>query len=111
MSLVICQFSKRAIKLTVVIIEACHLYGQYNILLSIRVSVLSEYVDVIIGDQLCEFRHNRSTTNQICCTREILGRKWEYNEIVHELFVDFKNTYDLAGRKVLYNILIVVGYP
>jgi hypothetical protein len=30
----------------------------------------------------------------------------EYNETVHQLFVDFKKAYDSVRREVLYNILI-----
>jgi hypothetical protein len=30
----------------------------------------------------------------------------EYNETVHQLFVDFKKAYDSIRREVLYNILI-----
>jgi len=37
--------------------------------------------------------------------------KWEYNEAVHQLFIDFKETYDLVRREVLYNILIEFGIP
>jgi hypothetical protein len=37
------------------------------------------------------------------------GRKWEYNETVHQLFVDFKKVYDSVRREVLYNILIEFG--
>jgi hypothetical protein len=29
----------------------------------------------------------------------------EYNEAVHQLFVDFKKAYDSVRREVLYNIL------
>jgi hypothetical protein len=29
-------------------------------------------------------------TEQIFCMRKILERKWEYNETVHQLFIDFK---------------------
>jgi hypothetical protein len=36
----------------------------------------------------------------------ILERKWEYNETVHQLFVDFKKAYDSVRREVLCNILI-----
>jgi hypothetical protein len=32
------------------------------------------------------------------------GEKREYNEIVHLLFVDFEEAYDLVRREVLYNI-------
>jgi hypothetical protein len=31
--------------------------------------------------------------------------KWEYNEAVHQLFIDFKKAYDSVRREALYNIL------
>ena len=40
------------------------------------------------------FRRNRSTTDHIFCIRQILEKKWEYNEEVHQLFIDFKKVYD-----------------
>ena len=36
----------------------------------------------------------------------MLEKKWEYNEEVHQLFIDFKKSYDSVRREVLYNILI-----
>jgi len=41
----------------------------------------------------------------------ILEKKWEYNEEVHQLFIDFKKAYDLVRREVLYKILIEFGIP
>jgi len=38
-------------------------------------------------------------------------KKWEYNEAVHQLFIDFKKAYDSVRREVLYNILIQFGVP
>jgi hypothetical protein len=35
----------------------------------------------------------------------MLEKKREYNETVHQLFVDYKKAYDSVRRKVLYNIL------
>jgi hypothetical protein len=32
-------------------------------------------------------------------------KKWEYNEAVHHLFIDFKKAYDSVRREVLYSIL------
>jgi hypothetical protein len=55
------------------------------------------------------FRHNKSTIDHIFCIYQILGKKWEYNEAVHQLFIDFKEAYDSVGREVLYNILIEFG--
>jgi hypothetical protein len=56
-------------------------------------------IDEIIGDHQCGFRRNRSTTDQIFCIRQILEKKWEYNETVHQLFVDFKKAYDSVRRE------------
>jgi hypothetical protein len=41
----------------------------------------------------------------------MLEKKWEYNEAVHQLFIDFKRAYDSVKREVLYNILIEFGIP
>jgi len=40
-----------------------------------------------------------------------LRKKWEYNEEVHQLFIDFKKAYDSVRREVLYKIFIVFGIP
>jgi hypothetical protein len=77
---------------------------QSNILLS----KLSPYAEEIIGDHQCGFKHNRTTTDHILCIRHILERQWEYNEAVHQLFIDFKKAYDSVSRDVLYNIRIEV---
>jgi hypothetical protein len=49
------------------------------------------------------------STNQIFCIRQILEKKWDYNETVHQLFVDFKKAYDSVRREVLYNIIMEFG--
>jgi hypothetical protein len=36
-------------------------------------------------------------------------KKWEYNETVHQLFIDILKAYDSVRRGVLYNILIHFG--
>jgi hypothetical protein len=38
----------------------------------------------------CGFRRNRSTADHIFCIRQILEKKWEHNEAVHQLFIDFQ---------------------
>jgi hypothetical protein len=35
------------------------------------------------------------------CSRQILEKKWEYNETVHQLFIDFKKAYDSVKREVV----------
>jgi len=44
----------------------------------------------LFGDHQCRLSHNRSTTDHILCLPHILEEKWEYNEAVHQLFIDFK---------------------
>ena len=67
--------------------------------------------DEIIGDHQGGFPHNRSTTDHILCIHHILEKKWEYNESVHQLFIDCKKAFDSVRREVLYNILIELGIP
>jgi hypothetical protein len=43
--------------------------------------------------------------DQIVYIWQILEKKWEYNGMVHQLFIDFKKAYDSIKREVLYNIL------
>jgi hypothetical protein len=45
------------------------------------------------------------------CIRQILEKKWEYNETVYQLLIDFKKAYDSFRKEVLYNILIEFGVP
>jgi len=37
--------------------------------------------------------------------------KWEYKEVVHQLFIDLKKAYDSVRMEVLCNILIEFGVP
>jgi hypothetical protein len=80
----------------------------YKILSNILLARLIPYVNEIIGDPQCGFRLNRSTTDQIFYIRQILEKKWEYNGMVHQLFIDFKKAYDSVKREVLYNILHII---
>jgi hypothetical protein len=73
--------------------------------------MLTPYVNEIIGDHQCGFHPNRFTTKQIFYIRQILEKKWEYNGMVHQLFIDFKKAYDSVKREVLYNILLEFGVP
>ena len=83
----------------------------YKVLSNILLSKLTPYAEEVIGDHQCGFRRNRSTTDHIICIRQILEKKWEYNEAVHQQFIDFKKAYDSVRREVLYNIIIEFGVP
>jgi hypothetical protein len=73
--------------------------------------MLSPYIEEIIGDHQHEFRRNRSTTDQIFGIRQILKKKRDNNETVHQLFVDFEKAYDSVRWEVLYYIFIQFGVP
>ena len=38
-----------------------------------------------------------------------MRKKWEHNETVHQLFIEFKKAYDSVRREALYNILNEFG--
>jgi len=83
----------------------------YIILSNILLSTLTPHAKEIIGDHQCGFQRNRSTTDHIFCICQILEKQWEYNEAVHQLFIDFKKAYDSIRREILNNILIEFGIP
>ena len=41
----------------------------------------------------------------------LLTKKWEYNDTVHQLFIDFKKANDSVRRAALYNIVLEFGIP
>jgi len=81
----------------------------YKITPNILLSRLSPHAEDIIGNHQCGFRCHRPTTDHILRIRQILEKKWEYNEAVHQLFTHFKKAYDSVRREVLYNILVEFG--
>jgi len=64
-----------------------------------------------LGDHQCGFRRNSSTTDHIFCIRQILEKKLEYNDSVHQMFIDLNKAYDSVRREVLYNILMEFAVP
>jgi sorting nexin-29 len=60
----------------------------YKILSNVLLLTLSPYIDKIIRDHQCGFRRNRSTTDQMFCIRQILEKKWEYNETAIRRFLE-----------------------
>jgi hypothetical protein len=72
---------------------------------NILLSKLSPYIDEVDEDHEYGVWGNRSTADQIFRIFQILEKKWEYNETVHQLFINFKKAYDSVRRELLYNIL------
>ena len=83
----------------------------YKILSNILLMRLVPYADEIIGDHQCGFRRNRSTADQIFTIRQILEKKWEFDQSVHQLYIDFKKAYDSIKREKMYEILTRWGIP
>jgi hypothetical protein len=61
----------------------------------------------LFGTISVHFEVKRSATDHIFCIRQILEKKWEYNVVVLQLFVDFDKTYNSIRREVFCNIFIV----
>jgi sorting nexin-29 len=78
---------------------------KYTILSHILLSRLTSSAVEIIGDHQYGFGRKRSTIAHIICIRQILETKWEYNEALYQLFIDYKKAYDSVRKEVLYNIL------
>jgi hypothetical protein len=70
----------------------------HKILANILLSRLTPHAEEITGDHQCGVQCNRSTTDYIFCIHQILEKKWEYSEMVHQLFIDFKKAYDSDRR-------------
>jgi hypothetical protein len=77
----------------------------YKILSNFLLSRLTPYAEEIIGDHQCRFARSRSATYHTLCIRRTHESKWEINEAVHQLFIDFEKAYNLVRREVLYNII------
>jgi hypothetical protein len=81
----------------------------HKIVSNILFSRLSRYTDEFTGDHHCGFWRNRSANDQIFCIRQILKKKLQYNETVHQLLTGFKKAYDSVRREFLYTILLEFG--
>jgi hypothetical protein len=55
-------------------------------------------------------KHN-ICTYKIVYICQLLEKKWEYSEMVHQLFIDFKEAYNSVRREVLCSVLIEFGEP
>jgi len=82
-----------------------------KVLSIVLLSRLTSYIDKITGDHQCGFRRNRSATDQIFSIRQVLGKKWECNGTVHQLYLESERAYDSMTREILCNILIGVFIP
>jgi hypothetical protein len=93
------------IKLTVEITEAYHWSISYIILSNIPLSSLHMQMKLFGITNV-----DSDVTDQQLIKFSISGRNWkkekEYNGTIHQLFLDFKKSYDSISKEVLYNVLI-----
>ena len=70
---------------------------------------MTPYANEIIGEYQCDFRRNRSTIVHIFSIWQTLEKKWEHNNEVSQLIINFEKAYDSIKRESLYHILIKFG--
>jgi hypothetical protein len=83
----------------------------YKILSSILLSRSNPRAGEITGNQRCEFWCNRKTTDHIFNIRQILEKKQVCKDTVHQLFVDFNESYDSVGKDIYTVFSMIVDYP
>jgi hypothetical protein len=66
-----------------------HLSTTYKFYRNILLSRLTPYAEEITEDDQCRFRRSMLPADHILCIRQIIEKEWEYNESVHQLFIDF----------------------
>jgi hypothetical protein len=111
LSLLLYQFTRRMIKLNAVIILGNRGYELHTKLFPTSFSQDEVHIQMKL---LRIISVGFDVTDQLLIRSFAFVKywiKWEYNETVHQLFVDFKKTYDSVRREVLYNIMREVGVP
>ena len=85
------------------------LTNTYKILSNILLPRLTLHTEKIIRDHQCGFLHNMSTTAHIFCIHQLLEKKWEYNEAVHQLYIDVKEACDSSrrGSCIIFSLSLV----
>jgi len=85
----------------------------YKILSCTLLSSLNPYAEEIIEDRQVDFDATRLLLIMYSAFVKYFRTKWEYNEAVLQLFLDFNKSYDSVTREALYthNILMSFGTP
>lgn len=63
-------------------------------------------VCVSIGDYLCSFRRDRLTVDQILTIRQMLENTCKFKDELHNLFIDFRQAYDIIISVELWNTMV-----
>ena len=70
---------------------------------------LAEYAEEILGDYQCGYRVNRLTIYHIFTITQTQVKAYEYNIHLHNLFMDFKQAFDIVNRGRMLNDLLILG--
>jgi len=71
----------------------------YKVFAKILAKRLSPCIEQNIGDYQCGFRRDRSTVDRDVALKIILGKCYEYNITLHDMFIDFKQAYVSINRE------------
>jgi len=83
----------------------------YKVLSGIVYNTLTVYVEDILGEYQCGFRANRSTIDHIFTIRQTQEKAYEYNIHLHNLFLYFKQAFDIVNRDRTLHDLMILGIP
>ena len=83
----------------------------YKILTTAISNILRKYTEYITGEYQAGFRTGKSTTDKIFTVKNLLGKAWEHNVEIHQIFVDFQKAYDGVRRGKLYAVMAHFGIP
>jgi sorting nexin-29 len=72
---------------------------------------MEPYVEEIFGEYQSGFRQGQSTIDQICSSRIIIQKVYEYNVDIHQPYVDYKQAYDSINKAQLIEIMKDFGVP
>ncbi|KAL4098346.1 hypothetical protein QTP88_022976 [Uroleucon formosanum] len=87
------------------------LNSAYKVFSKVLLNRISPYIEENRGEYQCGFRKGRSTIEQITIIGRIIEKKYEYQQDLWQIFVDFKKAYDSVHRESLYNIMTEFGIP
>jgi hypothetical protein len=83
----------------------------YKVLSGILNNRLTKYTVETLGDFQWRYRVNRSTTNHIFTTRQTQEKAYEYKIHLHNLFIHFKQAFDIVNRDRMLNDLLTLRIP
>jgi sorting nexin-29 len=77
----------------------------YKVFSNVLNTRLKKITENLLGEYQCGFRKNKSTSNQIFITRQMMEKHYEHKQDLHMLFVDFKQAFDSTDIHKLYQVM------